>query len=254
MDKLFQYINQPLWDNWYIDKKIGQGTYSEVYRICCGDNVSALKVKLVFADSPDNLYRKLTFAVRESGIMQSLKECPYIVEYQDRIVQKISDLRYLVMIRTEILTPLLEQGRFFSESTVRKIALDIGKALEYMHSVGVVHCDVKPDNFFFSADERYKIGDFNISGYAGKKRYLSGTYGCTAPEVYHNPVYDCRSDIYSFGKSLYSLLDGVSPEFSGIINKSCMDLPYRYQTITEMLQDISALQRDYYVSPEEYFS
>lgn len=254
MDKLFQYIKQPLWNNWYIDKKIGQGTYSEVYRICCGDSVSALKVKPVFADSPDSLYRKLAVAVRESGVMQFLKECPYIVEYQDRMIQKISDFRYLVMIRTEILTPILEHGRFFPESTVRKIALDIGTALEYMHSAGVVHGDVKPDNFFFSAEERYKIGDFNISGHTGKKRYLSGTCGCIAPEVYRNPVYDCRSDIYSFGKSLHSIADDISPEFLKIISKSCMDLPYRYQTVTEILQDISALQRDYYVSPEEYFS
>lgn len=254
MCKLFGYIKQPLWDDWYIDKKIGQGTYSEVYRIFCGENISALKVKPVFADSPDSLYRKLSVAGKEADIMQSLKECPYVVKYQDRLIQKISDFQYFVMIRTEILTPLAEQGRAFPESTVRKIALDIGKALEYMHSAGVVHCDVKPDNFFISADGTHKLGDFNISGYAGEKRYQSGTSGYIAPEVYSSPVYDCRSDIYSFGKSLYSFSSDISPEFSEIIGKSCADLPYRYQTVTEMLHDISALEREYYVSPEEYFS
>ncbi|MDE6780358.1 MAG: protein kinase, partial [Ruminococcus sp.] len=217
MGKLFGYIKQPLWDNWYIDKKIGQGIYSEVYRICCGDRVSVLKVKPVFADSPDSLYRKLSVAEIEADIMQSLKDCPYIMGYQDRLIQKISDLQYLLMIRTEFLIPLLEQGSIFPESTVRKIAIDIGMALEYMHSAGVVHCDVKPDNFFISADGTHKIGDFNISGYAGEKRYQSGTCGYTAPEIYCNPVYDCLSDIYSFGKSLYSLFSDISPEFSEII-------------------------------------
>lgn len=252
VEKLIGYIKQPLWDKWYIAEKIGQGTYSEVYRIYSGGMVSALKVKPVFADGPESLDRKLAVAVRETDIMCLLKECPYIVGYQDRMIQKISDFQYLVMMRMEILSPL--DRMFLPENIVRKIALNIGKALEYTHSAGVVHCDVKPDNFFVSPDGKYKLGDFNISGYSGKKRYISGTCGYIAPEVYNNSVYDSRSDIYSFGKSLESLMKSISPEFSAIISRACMDGPHdRYRTITEMLTDISALERNYYVSPEEYF-
>lgn len=251
MNKLFGYIRQPLWNNWYIGEKIGQGTYSEVYKIYSGNEVSALKVKPVFADNADSLKRKISVAEREAVIMDSLKECPYIAEYQGKIIQKISDLQYLVMIRTELLTPL--DGMFFSENVVRKIALDIGKALEYIHSAGVVHCDVKPDNFFVSVDGKYKIGDFNVSGYSGTRRYFSGTSGYTAPEVYEGSIYDVRSDIYSFGKSLESLIKEISPEFSVIIEKACADSPCdRYQTVGEMLDDISALDRKHYVSLEDF--
>lgn len=239
VERLIGYINQPLWENWYIDKKIGQGTYSEIYRIYSGDSVSALKVKPVFAGGLEEVDRKLTVALKEADIMHTLKECQYITEYQDCIIQKVSGLQYLVMIRMEILSPLTEQGTHFPENIVRKIALDIGKALEYIHSSGIVHCDVKPDNFFVAPDGKYKLGDFNISGYAGNRRYISGTFGYTAPEVYNNPVYDSRSDIYSFGKSLENLADSVSPDFSAIIGKACTESLYeRYRTVTEMLTDI----------------
>lgn len=253
MEKLRAYVKQPLWDNWVIDGKIGQGTYSEVYKIYSGNKISALKVKPVFADNIDSLKRKIAVAEREAEIMQHLKNCQHIVEYQDRLIRKISDLRYLVMIRTELLTPL--DRIFFSESILRKIALDIGKALEYIHSAGIVHCDVKPDNFFISDSGLYKLGDFNISGYSGMKRSQSGTYGYTAPEVYSTSVYDARSDIYSFGKSLENLVNDVSPEFLEIIRKACADdLNERYNTVSEMLEDISHLKTNNYVSFDECFS
>lgn len=253
MGKIFEYIQQPLWNSWYIGEKISQGTYSEVYKIYSGNRISALKVKPVCADTPERLNRKLSVAMREADIMYILKACPYIAEYQDKIIQKVTDRFYLFMIRTEILTPL--DRIFFPENIVRKIAFDIGKALEYTHSAGIVHCDVKPDNFFVSYDGKYKLGDFNISGYAGKKRCPSGTFGYNAPEVYDYSVYDSRSDIYSFGKSLESLIHDISPEFSAIISKACADdLCKRYQTITGMLTDISALEKNYYISPEEFFS
>ena len=133
MNRLFKYIKQPLWNNWYIDKKIGQGNYSEVYRIYSGNKVSALKVKPVFAENYESLKRKLTVAEKEANIISLMKDCPYIMKYQNKEIQKISDLQYLVMIQTELLNPINEI-QIFSENEVHKIAIDIGKALEYIHS------------------------------------------------------------------------------------------------------------------------
>lgn len=258
MGKLLEYIKQPLWDNWYIYEKIGQGTYSEVYKIYSENKISALKVKPVFADNPESLNRKLAVAGTEADIMDTLKSCPYIVGYQDRTIQKITDFGYLFMIRMEYLRPLAEQANIFlSEEKVRKIALDIGKALEYIHRNGIVHCDVKPDNFFISPDGRYKLGDFNISGYYGESRYPAGTKGYLAPEISDSgALCSYQTDIYSFGVSLCRLAENidVSPEFSEIIMKACScDVRDRYRTVSEMLSDISGLRTDYYVSPAEYF-
>ena len=157
MGKLFNYIKQPLFEKWYITGQIGAGTYSEVYEIKSGNETAVIKVKPVFAENPESLKRKITIAEREAVIMDNLKECPYIVQYQGKTIQKISDLKYLFIIKTEKLKPIAEQVGI-PEELVMKIALDIAKALECVHNSGVVHCDVKPDNFFVSHDGIYKLG------------------------------------------------------------------------------------------------
>lgn len=257
MGKLFYYIKQPLFEKWRITGQTGAGNYSEVYEIQSGNETAVIKVKPVMAENPEILKRKISVAEREALIMESLKECPYIVEYQGREVQKISDLFYLVIIKTEKLKPFAEQENFFMpEEYVMKIALDIAKALECVHNAGVVHCDVKPDNFFISSDGIYKLGDFNISNYQGRVRSVSGSHGYTAPEVRTCMTYDLRSDIYSYGISMKRLIkNNCSPEFAAIISRACeTDMKRRYPSMNEIIADISAIKRNAYINPAEFFS
>ena len=216
--------------------------YSEVYEITSGIETAVIKVKPVFADTPESLERKMTVAEREAVIMDSLKESPYIVRYYGMTVQKISDLQYLFIIKMEKLSPLPP-----NPEQVMKISLDIAHALEYVHNAGLVHCDVKPDNFFISADGTHKLGDFNISGYQGMKRNGSGSRGYIAPEVLTASTYDFRSDIFSYGISLNQLVkDRCSPDFMAIINKACSsDVLERYQSFPDIISDISAITEIY---------
>ncbi len=261
MGKLFQYISQSLWNDWYTGEKIGQGTYSEVYKIYSENKVSALKVKPVFADSTESLDRKLMVAGKEADIMYALKKCPYIVGYQGKEVQKITDFKYLFMIRMEYVYSLTEMIKnhdiMMSENNVLKIACDIGKALAYVHKNGIIHCDVKPDNFFCDSSGRYKLGDFNVSKYVGESMNVAGTVGYLAPEISESgAVCSYQTDMYSFGVSLFQLSHGlyISAELSEIIMKACAyDVGDRYKTVDEILYDLDNIKRNYYVDPAEYF-
>ncbi|MDE6834429.1 MAG: protein kinase [Ruminococcus sp.] len=256
MCRLFGYIKQPLFDSWYITRLIGQGTYSEVYEVTSDIETAVIKVKPVFTDTPESFERKISVAEREAVIMDTLKDCPYIVRYHRKTIQKISDLKYLFILKMEKLTPLTEQSgiNFIPPEQVIKIALDIAKALEYVHNSGVVHCDVKPDNFFISSDGIHKLGDFNISGYQGTERCVSGSHGYIAPEVYTATTYDTKSDIYSYGISINQLMkQKCSPDFERIIFKACSpDLSTRYQSMSDIISDISAIKRNIYINPEEF--
>lgn len=259
MGKLIEYIKQPLWKNWFVGEKIGQGNYSEVYKIYYENKISALKVKPVFADSIDSLNRKLAVAEIESDIMYRLKNCPYIVEYQEKAIQKIVNLGYIFMIRMEYVSPLTEIMKNYyimSERSIIKIAHDIGKALAYIHENGIIHCDVKPANFFCDLSGNYKLGDFNISKYADENKGIGGTKGYIAPEISESgAVCSYQTDIYSFGVSLVKLSHGidVSAEFLKIINKACAyDVIDRYKTVDEMLYDIDNIKTYYYVDPAEF--
>lgn len=103
---------------------------------------------------------------------------------------------------------------------VRSIASDILSALEYAHSMGVVHRDVKPSNMLLDPKGRVLLMDFGIALALTEEQRLTrtntsmGTPDYMSPEQITRPLeVDFRSDIYSFGCVLYAMLSG-NPPFS----------------------------------------
>lgn len=100
------------------------------------------------------------------------------------------------------------------------IVVEIAKALDYAHSKGIVHRDVKPANFLLSGsvgrDERVLLGDFGIAHAGGSDHTdtdgpVMATVAYAAPEVLNRHPVDGRTDIYSLGCSLFRMLTGVMP-------------------------------------------
>lgn len=55
------------------------------------------------------------------------------------------------------------EKNYFRESRLMELFTDIAKGVEYLHSHGITHRDLKPDNLLIDKDHRIKIGDFGIS-------------------------------------------------------------------------------------------
>ena len=102
-----------------------------------------------------------------------------------------------------------------------KIVVQICKALDHIHSHGVIHRDLKPENIMVDEHDNIKIIDFGISANSGARRITfakltdtMGTPDYISPEQVKGGRGDARSDVYAVGVMLYEMLTGSVP-FTG---------------------------------------
>ena len=171
--------------------------------------------------------------------------------------------RYMVLewVDGRLLRQILNEQKPLPPERAIRIALGISKALEYIHSQGVVHRDLKPENIMVGPDDQMKLIDFGIAANAGSRRLTfaklteaMGTPDYISPEQVKGKRGDARSDIYSLGVMFYEMLTGKVP-FTGpnpfvIMNERLLNHPIPPReanpNISPQLQEIiyRALERD----------
>ncbi len=130
---------------------------------------------------------------------------------------------YIVMewVPGRLLRQILHENRKMPPERAIKIVVHICKALDHIHSHGVIHRDLKPENIMVDEHDNIKIIDFGISANSGARRITfakltdtMGTPDYISPEQVKGGRGDARSDVYAVGVMLYEMLTGAVP-FTG---------------------------------------
>jgi serine/threonine protein kinase len=111
--------------------------------------------------------------------------------------------------------PSLDKLRKIPLETALQLTIEMADALDCAHGQGVVHRDLKPANVLLTQDGHAKIADFgvaklNLANHTLGERVL-GTPAYMSPEQLNGEAVDGRSDLFSLGVILYTILTGFRP-------------------------------------------
>ncbi|MBM6699334.1 serine/threonine protein kinase [Bifidobacterium pullorum subsp. saeculare] len=113
---------------------------------------------------------------------------------------------------------LADRGRL-PEGEALAVIRQVGQAVRELHRLGIVHRDITPANVILADDGAHLI-DLGIAGTMksrpdkGRDTVALGTFGFASPEQYGFARTDFRSDIYSLGRLLGTMLTGAYPDDS----------------------------------------
>lgn len=189
-------------------EKVGEGAMGEVYRASASDgSPCALKLlRPMLSESPE--FRR-----------QFDQELSNYLPLRHPNILNLYGYGYAEDGRPYLVTEFL-QGETLKErlsstgadsQTAAEVLEQIGSALGYLHSKGLVHQDVKPSNIFFCRDGTLKLLDLGISRSVENLEGVAGTPLYMSPEQFQGQA-GFASDQYSLGLVILELLQGKVSE------------------------------------------
>ncbi len=208
---------------WRILEKIGAGGMGTVYlgvHEVSGDK-AAVKVLSASLAREEGFVARFT---REIEVMQQVSS-RYIVQLLESGVHEESYYYAMEYVEGQTLTARLHRERRIPWEEVIDLSVQICIALKAAHDHGVIHRDLKPSNLLLTKQGEIRLTDFGVAQvFAGSK--LTATGGIIGTAEYMSPEQaqgrraNKKSDLYSLGAVMYTMLTG-RPPFTG---KSTVDV------------------------------
>jgi len=264
-----------------IVEHLGRGGMAEVYKAYQAslDRYVALKLMHTFLAEDPEFYARFE---REAKNIATLHH-PNIIQIHD--FEHEGATYYMVMefvdggTLKDRLQALGTKGESLPLNEAIRIIKDIGSALAYAHSAGMIHRDIKPANVLIDRHGRVILTDFGIAKMVSSAKFtasgsLLGTPAYMAPEQGLGQPGDNRADIYSLGVMFYQLATGklpyeadtpvavilkhvnepmvmprvIKPDIpvgvERIIAKAmAKDVTQRYQTVDDLLRDLNNIDK-----------
>ncbi|MCR5184735.1 MAG: protein kinase [Bacilli bacterium] len=202
-------------DRYRITARIGHGGMSEVYEAMDIISRKTVAIKLIREDVMSNPINFRRFQ-NEATIAASLKHDNIVKVYNHGTTE---GRPYIVneYINGQTLKDVLDFNTKMSLQEAMSVMVQLTAALEYAHSHGIIHRDIKPHNLYMLTDGSIKLGDFGIAESESSllnhrnDKDIVGSVHYLAPEISRGNPASAQSDIYAAGITFFELITGHVP-------------------------------------------
>lgn len=216
-------------NQYHIYEAIGRGKHSTVYKGRKKKTIEYFAVKSVDKSQKNKV-------LQEVRVLHSLDH-PNVLKFFSWY--ETSAHLWLVLeycVGGDLMT-LLRQDSRLPEDSIHDLARDLVKALQFLHSKGIIYCDLKPSNILLDENGRMKLCDFGLarrlsdiskSSISSLPQAKRGTPCYMAPELFQDGgVHSYASDFWALGCVLYECYSGRPPfvgsEFTQLVKSILSD-------------------------------
>ena len=205
---------------------LGQGTYGKVYTGIYREIKVAIKVYDLHSVLPNEQQSEV---LREAGLMARLPKSPYLIGFHG---VSFDEKYCLVMEYAEGGTLQARLNKTSEQLTLpqqMRWAMQISYGLNQLHSLNILHRDLKSKNILLNSREEAKVGDFGLSiikstsvsqSKISSAMGTAGTLPWMAPELFNGKSNSKQTDIYSLGIVLWEIISREIPfkdKMAGVI-------------------------------------
>jgi serine/threonine protein kinase/Tfp pilus assembly protein PilF len=203
--------------HYHIDKQLAAGGMGEVYLATDTNLDRQVAVKFLpetLSEDEDARARLISEAKAASRLNH-----PNILTIYAEEQAHGKDFIVMEYVPGRTLEEMIAEGELGLDRIV-EIAIQVADGLRAAHGLSVVHRDIKPSNIKMSPDGWAKIMDFGLatlrgSIHATESGMFAGTIAYASPEQVHGQTLDHRTDVWSFGVTLYEMLTRRRPFSDG---------------------------------------